>query len=153
MASGRTEAQEGLGQRGEHRAGIASELGAEVLRPVEDARLLEEIDAAIDLSHVLVGYREICAPENIAASLRWHYPDQLEGPKACRLASQPRQYGAPLSNGSALSLTSGPGKGDYEGPSPGALLEVFNVKCSEKNRAHLFNEAFVVFSYGEPLDL
>ena len=35
MALRRAEAQEGLAQRGENRAGIAPQLGAEVLRAVE----------------------------------------------------------------------------------------------------------------------
>src|SRR5689334_11632518 len=80
MAVGRTEAEEGLAQRGEYRAGIASELGAEVLGPVEDAGLLEEIDAAIDLCHVLVG------TEHIERELRRHRPAGA----LCRSHGNPR---------------------------------------------------------------
>src|SRR5687767_11185147 len=54
MALGRcAEAQEGLFQCGEDRPGIAREPGAEILRSVEDAGTLEEVDAAVDLVHVL----------------------------------------------------------------------------------------------------
>src|SRR5262249_20114196 len=50
---GIAEAQERFAQRGEDGAGIASQLRAEMLRSVEHAGALEEIDAAIDLPHML----------------------------------------------------------------------------------------------------
>src|SRR5213075_1124062 len=57
VAVGRTEAEEGFAERGEHRAGIAAELGAEMLRAVEDPGPLEEVDTAIDLVHVALAER------------------------------------------------------------------------------------------------
>src|SRR5579862_4175984 len=57
VALGAAEAKKCLAERGEDRAGIASEPGAEMLRAVEDARALEEIDAAVDLLHVAVAER------------------------------------------------------------------------------------------------
>ena len=46
--------QEGLAQRLEDRPRIAPQTGAKVLGPQERARVLEKVDAAIDLVHVAV---------------------------------------------------------------------------------------------------
>src|SRR5688572_23980093 len=59
MALQRAEAQKGLAQRCENGAGIAAQLGAEVLGPVEDAGRLEERDAAVDLVHVVAAAERI----------------------------------------------------------------------------------------------
>jgi hypothetical protein len=62
----RAEAQERLAHRCEDRTGIAPELGAEVLRAVEHAGALQELDAAVDLVHV------VAAPERVERELRRH---------------------------------------------------------------------------------
>ena len=66
MALRCAEAQEGFAQRGKDRARIAAQLGAKILRAIEDAGLFKKIDAAVDLVHV------VAAAERIERALRGH---------------------------------------------------------------------------------
>jgi len=55
----RPEAAEGFVQCRKNRPGIAAQLGAEILGTIIDTRLLQKIDAAIDLVHMVAGAHHI----------------------------------------------------------------------------------------------
>ncbi len=59
MAGTRPEAAEGLIQRRKDRARVAAQFGAEVLGAIVDAGLFQEIDAAVDLVHVVTGAHHV----------------------------------------------------------------------------------------------
>ena len=59
MAIGRAKPQKGFAQCGKNCARIASEFGAEILRSIEHAGLPEEIDAPVDLAHVVPGAQRV----------------------------------------------------------------------------------------------
>ena len=59
MAIGGAKPQKGFAQRGKNCARIASEFGAEILRSIEHAGLPEEIDAPVDLVHVVPGAQRV----------------------------------------------------------------------------------------------
>src|SRR5215217_6097814 len=66
-------AQKGLAQGREDGTRVTPQFGAEVLGAVEDAGGLEELDAAVDLVHV------VAAAERIERELGCHYLTRLRG--------------------------------------------------------------------------
>ena len=70
MTLGRAEAQERLAQSLEYRACVAPQPGAEVLGFQERAARLEEIDAAVDLVHVVATAHDVKRKLHVDAHAR-----------------------------------------------------------------------------------
>lgn len=84
MALRRAGAKESFRQRREHRSSVAPQLRAEILRPVEDPRGLEEVDAAVDLVHV------VALAERIERELRGDLLSEFFAPSTCARAAPMR---------------------------------------------------------------